>query len=322
MGVTVAIPTYNRAHELRLTLSGLSRLDLTGAPEYEILVVGNNCTDDTRAAVEEHAPKFHGLLRYVEEPTQGLSHARNRAIAEARHGIVAFLDDDVEVDRNWLAALWTAYGSGDYAAVGGKAYLIYPGSRPAWLSERLEGWLTKVDRGPHRRMARPDELYGLNVSFRKEWIDRVGWFRTDQGRVGTCLLGGEETELLRRIDQAGGALLYEPGAVVGHRVAPERLRRKWFWSRCYWGAVGDARLLPDEEISLYALLRRTWHIARNVPALAYRFFRHGPGSEQLFYQSTVLMSRFGAWMGLASRLHRRPRPTPCEVIATAKQAAP
>ena len=190
MGISIAIPTYNRADELRLTLASLSRVQAPSDLPYEVIVVANNCTDHTAVVVQEAMPLFDGRLRCVEEPRLGLSHGRNRAITEARHDIVAFLDDDVEVDPNWLRALTAAYAGGDCAAVGGKAYLIYPAARPQWLGDRLEGYLSKVDHGPRQRPAEPDELFGLNVSFRKDWLDRVGWFRTDQGRVGTRLLGG------------------------------------------------------------------------------------------------------------------------------------
>ena len=67
--------------------------------------------------MDELGPLFGGRLRGVRESKQGLSHARNRAVAEARHEIIAFLDDDVDVDVNWLRSLAAAYEGGDYAAV-------------------------------------------------------------------------------------------------------------------------------------------------------------------------------------------------------------
>src|SRR5262245_39953584 len=130
MGITITIQTYNRADELRTTLRSLATIDTKGAPEHEVLVVDNNSSDHTRAVVEELSPTFGGKLRYVHESRQGLSYARNRAVTEARHEIIAFLDDDVDVDVNWLRNLAAAYEGGDYAAVGGRAYLVYPTARP------------------------------------------------------------------------------------------------------------------------------------------------------------------------------------------------
>ncbi|MGE5608604.1 MAG: glycosyltransferase [Bacillota bacterium] len=305
MNVTIAIATYNRADELRMTLASLTRLDAGSIEAYEIVVIGNNCTDHTHAVVQEYIPRFGGLLRYVVESQQGLNHARNRAIAEAKHEIVAFLDDDVEVDPKWLRALIGAYESGDYAAVGGIAYLIYPQARPRWLGERDEGMLSKVDYGPERRLADAGELYGVNLSIRKNWLARVGTFRADLGRVGNCLISGEETELLHRIAKAGGKLLYEPGAIVGHRVSSGRLRRGWFWSRAYWGVRGWMRAIPASEMRPHPLLRAIWYLMIALYKSAITGILRGIRSEELFHETVVLASRLGGVVGVAERSWRR-----------------
>lgn len=302
MGITITIQTYNRAEELRKTLVGLSRIETRGAPEHEVLVVDNNSSDHTPAVVEELVPVFEGRLRYIHEARQGLSHARNRAVAESRHELVAFLDDDVEVDGNWLLSLATAYETSKYAAIGGRTYLVYPGARPSWLGERSEGALTKMEYGPKARPANPGELYGVNLSFRKEWLQRVGGFRTDLGRIGNCLLSSEEEDVLERVVAAGGKLLYEPSAVVGHRVAPSRLRRRWFWARSYWGKRGVARMVPDAQITCYEMLRATWHLLPAQWSVLCSFVTRGAMSEECFYQTRVFVARLGYWVGLIGRI--------------------
>jgi glycosyltransferase involved in cell wall biosynthesis len=306
--ISIAIATYNRAEDLRLTLRSIVGLESFG--DSELLVVDNNSSDHTRAVTEQFMASFPGRVVYVLEERQGLSFARNRAVAEARHDVVAFLDDDVDVDPAWLPGRASAFASGDYAAVGGRAPLVYPGARPSWLGDRDEGYLTKVELGPERRPAGPDELYGVNLAIRKAWIERVGGFRTDLGRVGTCLIGSEETELLVRIADAGGALLYEPSAVVGHRVAAGRLRRRWFLARSYWGHRGEMRAIPEDQASFHSLARITWHIALAWRDLAWAAIAHAPSGEEVFHRTRVLVARAGAWSGLAARLTVRHRPSP------------
>ena len=102
VGITIAIPTYNRAAELQRTLLGLRELRTGPDETFEIIVIGNNCTDNTSAMVARNVPTFGGRLRYVEEQRQGLNHARNRAIADAQYDVVAFLDDDVDIDPAWI----------------------------------------------------------------------------------------------------------------------------------------------------------------------------------------------------------------------------
>ncbi len=195
MGISVAVATHNRAGELKLTLSSLAGMN-SEDQDYEILVIDNASSDQTSEVVHEFLPQFGGRLRYIFEERLGLSHARNRAIAEARHDILGFLDDDVDIEPHWLKRVSEAFESGDFATVGGRAFLAYQVPRPAWLDEVGECLLTKVDLGTARRSAQSDELYGLNLCIRKDWIDRVGSFRTDLGRIGECLLSSEEEELI------------------------------------------------------------------------------------------------------------------------------
>jgi len=304
MNVSIAIPTYNRAAEVEKTLVGLSRLDTTGCPDHEVLVIDNNSTDGTVEVVNRLAPLFDGRLRCVREVQQGLNQGRNRATQEARYEIVAYLDDDVNVDPKWLWHLSDAYASGDVAGVGGRAYLVYPSPKPTWLGESIEGLLTKVELGPHRRPAGVDELYGVNMSFRKDWLRRAGGFRPDLDRVGTRLTGGGDDEMIRRVVALGGVMLYEPGAVVGHRVPPARMRRRWFWNRCFWGGATEPRIWPNERVTAYQLLRATWHVGRMSSRAVRAGMWRGPRSADCFRQALNVANRSGIWMGLLVELWR------------------
>jgi glycosyltransferase involved in cell wall biosynthesis len=241
----------------------------------------------------------------VREERQGLNHARNRAVEEARYEIVAYLDDDVDVDPNWLKHLSDAYASGDVAGVGGRAYLVYPGPKPAWLGESIEGLLTKVELGPHRRPAGVDELYGVNMSFRKDWLRRAGGFRPDLDRVGSRLSGGGDDEMIGRVVALGGLMLYEPGAVVGHRVPPARLRRRWFWDRRFWGSTTEPRVWPDDRVTAYQMIRSTWHVGLMGWRAVRAGLRHGPRSAACFHHVLNVAGRAGLWVGLLGELRRR-----------------
>src|SRR5260370_12063909 len=130
MKVSIAIPSHNRGSELKETLRSLSQIETRSVDDYEVLVIGNGCTDQTAEVARDFAPGFGGRLRYVGEDTLGLNHARNRAVSESQFELVALLDDDVEVDRHWLSAVVTAFRPEDYPALGVKPFLIYPSHRP------------------------------------------------------------------------------------------------------------------------------------------------------------------------------------------------
>ena len=101
--VTVAIPTYNRAAFLRQTLAGIAAQRFP-REAFEVLVIDNNSTDETRAVVAEFAGE-RPAPRHLLETKQGLDFARNRAVAEARGEIIVFGDDDILVETDWLAQM-------------------------------------------------------------------------------------------------------------------------------------------------------------------------------------------------------------------------
>jgi glucosyl-dolichyl phosphate glucuronosyltransferase len=232
--VSVTIQTYNRSAVLAETLESLRSLHCPAGVDYEILVVDNNSTDDTPRVIEKYAAVLAPRLRSVFEPRQGLSHARNRALQEAKGEIVSFLDDDVIVDSNWLTAVAGAFAEHSAAVVGGKSYLIFRSQRPSWLSEHYEFLLSRLDYGDQALVGTDKDLYGLNFSVRKDVVLKAGGFDAALGRCGPASVrSGEESDLLRRVRDLGGLVVYEPRAVVGHIIPGERLRMKWFIKRAF-----------------------------------------------------------------------------------------
>jgi glycosyltransferase involved in cell wall biosynthesis len=231
--VSIVICTYNNAGKLEAVLESLRDLVCPAALKYEILVVDNNSSDETKGVVERCQASWGRRLRYIFEGTQGLSHARNRALREAEGDIVSYIDDDVKVDPGWLSAVVKAFEEYSAAVVGGKSYLIYPSQRPAWLPEEYESLLSKLDYGDQAIVGLDKDLFGLNFSVRKELAVRLGGFDTSLGRCRRSLASGEESDLLRRIRETGGLAVYEPRAVVGHVVSPERTTVRWLAKRLF-----------------------------------------------------------------------------------------
>jgi glycosyltransferase involved in cell wall biosynthesis len=257
MHATIAIPTHNRASEPRATLQALAQMRDSPGDSHEILVVDNGTGEETARVVDEAADWFTTRLRTVREELPGLSHARNRAIAENRGEILAFLDDDVDVDPHWFAALCGAFRARDAAAVGGRIDLSYPSRRPWWLRSGLEPLLSKLDHGDQAKPVGPYDLFGGNIGVRSDWIERTGGFRTDLGRIGGSLRSSEEPDFLKRIEAAGGMLWYEPHALVRHRIRAERLNPAWFLRRAYWQTHSD---LTATSRAPKASMRLGWNI--------------------------------------------------------------
>jgi len=243
MFATVTIQTYNRAETLAITLESLRVLRCPESVDYEILVVDNNSSDHTPEVIHKYTQMLAPHLRSVFESKQGLSHARNRALNEAKGEIVCFLDDDVKVDPEWLEAVSAAFIKYSASVVGGRSYLIYPNSRPSWLPMEREGSLSLLDYGGETLVNVSKPLFGLNFSVLREFALYVGGFDPSFGRSGKSLMCGEEYDLTERIRSAGGIVVYEPKAVVGHIVRPERLSKKWFLRRSYASGMSLMRYL-------------------------------------------------------------------------------
>ena len=102
--------------------------------QWELLVVNNNCTDGTDEVIRTFQDRLP--VRRVFEPRPGLSHARNRAIAEATGDYILWTDDDVTVCRDWLVVYTDAFRRWPDAAVfGGPIQPWFDGTPPAWLRQ-------------------------------------------------------------------------------------------------------------------------------------------------------------------------------------------
>ena len=262
--LTVAICTHNRAPYLDKALASLLR-QTADAASFEILVVDNASTDDTRSVVER-SRALRPDIRYVHEARLGLSHARNRAIAETGTPVIAFLDDDAIASHPWVERLVHCFTRVDPrpAAVGGPIHPIWEAPRPSWLPDSMLGYLTVLERpggSTHLDLSR-QLIFGANMAFDRQALVDVGGFSTQLGRIGNRLLSGEEMLLLRHLHGRGACGYYDADAEVDHHVAASRLTKSWFYRRIYWDGMSTA--LINIQIHRLHGLRRFATAAREL----------------------------------------------------------
>ncbi|MEY2881326.1 MAG: hypothetical protein RLZZ15_3706, partial [Verrucomicrobiota bacterium] len=218
--VTVAIPTYNRADFLRQTLAGLAAQRFP-RDHFEVLVIDNNSTDHTRAVVAEFAAT-HPAPRYVREEKQGLDHARNRAVAEARGEVIVFGDDDILVESDWLAQLSVpllADAARIVGAVGGEVVPVFPDGLPDWVREWHAPLAFRADLGPLPAQHSP---MGANLAFPKWVFEKLGLFHTALDRAAGNYFSGGDSEMIRRVRAAGLEVWFAPAAAVRHQMPASR----------------------------------------------------------------------------------------------------
>ncbi|MDQ6421395.1 glycosyltransferase [Paenibacillus sp. LHD-117] len=239
MKATIAICTHNRAEDVREALFSLLQQSFTGA--YEVIVVDNRSTDNTRQVVQEVGRMTSIPIIYVYEERLGLSVARNRAIREAKGDYILFLDDDAAASKNWIEGIVSVFESDPrIGCVGGKIDPAWEGAEPAWLLPENRTLYTILDYSQEIvEMKKPAIPFGANVAFRKSVFDTLRPFREDLGRVGSNLLSSEEAELIDRI-RSRYTVYYTPYAWVRHKIPHSRVSRKWLLRRIYWQGVSSA----------------------------------------------------------------------------------
>lgn len=242
--MSVVMSTYNRGDLLGDAVrSVLAQRERTGA-SFELIVVDNNSTDDTRAVVEGMA-RMDDRVRYVFEAQQGLSHARNAGIRTARAPLLAFTDDDVRVERDWVAAIIRAFAEYPSAdAVGGRVLPLWPSPPPAWLTRDHWAPLALMDFGPQSFAVTPAHqvcLMGANMAFRRDVFQAVGGFATEFQRVKDGIGSIEDHEFLLRLLRSGRTGMYDPRIVVHAEIQANRLEqayhRRWHTGHGHFHAL-------------------------------------------------------------------------------------
>lgn len=243
MKITVVICTFNRCESLARALASAACLTVPASVAWEVLVVNNNSTDQTRDVVEEFARRHPGRFRYLFEPRPGKSYALGTGIREALGDVLAFIDDDVTVEPTWLQNLTGSLHNGNWIGAGGRILPRWNSPPPSWLLPD-QPWavapLAIFDKGPE-----PGPLYeppfGTNMAFYKSVFERYGGFRTDLGPRPGCEIRNEDTEFGRRLLEAGEQIRYEPTAVVYHEVPRGRASKRYFLTWWYDKGRADTR---------------------------------------------------------------------------------
>lgn len=267
--ITVIVCTYNRCQSLVKALASLAVSAVPDSIEWEVLVVNNNSTDRTCELAEEFCRRYPGRFRYLFEPQQGLSYARNAGIREAKGDILAFTDDDVTVEPTWLQNLTACLNEGEWAGAGGRTVLSHPFSPPRWLTLSGPDNLGYViaplfDRGPEPCVLQ-EAPYGANMAFRKEMFEKYGFFRIDMGASPNRDVPStnEDIEFGSRLMTAGERLRYEPSAILYHPIAEDRVQKPYFLARFF--DIGRAIVRESEPgPDILGISRRCFTVLRLI----------------------------------------------------------
>jgi glycosyltransferase involved in cell wall biosynthesis len=261
LSVTVAICTWNRAKLLDQTLDRLRQLRIPDGVTWELLVVNNNCSDDTDAVLGRHAGRLP--LRRLFEPQPGLSHARNCAVRAARGELLLWTDDDILADEGWLAAyVRAARDWPDAAFFGGPVGPWFAVPPPAWIARNLDilagTYALRPVRGESRPLGPREEPFGANMAFRADVLRRFP-FDTELGRKKDSLMSGEDIDVIDRMRKASLHGVWVGDAFLQHYLPKERLTREYIKEWFRGAGRTNARWVgPQPHPYLWGVPRWVW----------------------------------------------------------------
>lgn len=237
--MTVVIPTFNGAERVPAVLECLKSQAVTDAIQWEVLVVDNNCQDKTVEVIQTYRQSWPATvrLRCVSEPKQGLAHARQCGVENARGALVGFLDDDNLPAPNWVSAAWQfACNYPQAGAYGSQIEGKFESPPPASLKPVLF-YLAVNQRGSqpvqyHPRSNGVPPGAGLVVR-RQVWLDHVPPVLFLVGRVDGSMLAGEDAEALLHLHRAGWQIWYNPEMKIQHCIPTARVTAAYLQANLY-----------------------------------------------------------------------------------------
>jgi GT2 family glycosyltransferase len=291
--VSVIVCSYNGGQTLEACLRSLKKVNY---PDYEVVLVDDGSTDNTKEIVSHHP-----WVNAIHQPNMGLSVARNVGAAHATGEIIAYTDSDCMADPDWLYYLVGTLLSGNYAGVGGPN-----------ISPPAQNWqqacVAAAPGGPSHVLLTDvvaEHIPGCNMAFHRWAFDKIGGFDPEYRKAG------DDVDFCWRLQQEGEVIAFSPSAIVWHyrRFTLKAFRKQQegygeaesllrFKHLVFFGPTGTAKWKGQ----VYGAPRFTWLV--NQPVIYHGVFGEGlfqciyptPQSELAAYLSSI------EWVTLTSFL--------------------
>ena len=251
--------------------------------EMEVIIAVDGSAE-LHKTVSDHYTGNRAVKTTLLKESTGVSGARNAGIAIAKGDVIAFTDDDAVAEKEWIENLLNAYNEYDAVAVGGKILPIWLGAKPDYLPEELY-WLAAITHEgfAEEKIVEVRNTFGPNMSFKKEVFQKAGLFNQNLGfaRKGLTYIQAEEPEFaLRMKRELGKGVVYNPKAIVYHKIPPSKVKVGVLLKRAYYQGYSKA-LLRRLNIS-------TDSVATERSYLKALFLKYIPRRLKRFYRLTEL----------------------------------
>ncbi|MDD5259280.1 MAG: glycosyltransferase family A protein [bacterium] len=262
MDISIIVATYNRCKSLEDTLRALQGQKTASGIISEMIIVDNNSSDETRKLVEQYRQQFPGKFKYLFEPRQGLSYARNMGINEAQGEIIAFTDDDCQPEADWLERIVKKFQE----------------------EPELDGVLGApiMTDGSHMYNKNNDLLRGngLNMAFRREMFKKYGNFDSYLG-AGSIGCAAEDTEFVYRLLRAKRKVAIDEGIRIIHKHKPNAGEKLKFANRDANGYVVFWLKYVLKARDMFACKRIAWFFYYDIKGFIVALLKGQPDRIKL-----------------------------------------
>ena len=220
------ICTFNRSKFLEKLLERLSQIESQHpySVNFDTTIILNACTDNSEEVCNSYRNRIKDLFVY-NEPTQGLSHARNKGISVSNHEWCIYLDDDGFPDLDFFKECYKTIKTDLFDCFGGYYYPDFETPPPKWIPS---------DFGSNRKDLQNLSLLNTGyasggiLAIKKSVFTEVGEFKSELGVQGNLRLVGEETELQNRMRAAKMRIGYNPNWRMSHFTP--RIKCSFLWN--------------------------------------------------------------------------------------------
>lgn len=285
-GVSAVVCCYNSSAVIVPTIQALSRQEIPPGSGYELILVDNNCTDDTLFLAEQAWRNSIHPVRIVKETKPGLIHARKTGVFSAQYHILLFIDDDNILAPGWIERLLNLYSRrADVGGIGGHNEPMLEGEKPAWFDKFSGMYACTPSYENPDVSAFKQRLFGAGMSFRTEALlavfDSALPFSL-VGRTQDTLNRGDDSEICLRVGLLGWKLWYENSLKLQHNILKSRINWAYVLNARRGGGHADIILkiyqdllegrvpLNYSELSLYisSLWQEFWQLRSQYKDLA------------------------------------------------------
>lgn len=279
--VSIVVCTFNSNQRIAATLDSLRHIE-SSKERFEVIIVNNRSTDSTRSLVDSYIKNYHlENWRIIDETRLGLMHARLCGIQNSKYEIISFVDDDNQVEENWVEVLIDSFERNPEMGILGCESLVVNSEfceYPDWFSFFSKSYAVGrqveesngssfISNGVHTK----DAIWGAGMSIRSQVYKKLNELSFEPiltGRKGSSLSAGDDTEICF----ASQLLGYKVGIILGttmtHSVPMSRVTEHYlrklnrgfgaaaFWLKLYRvKAIGSFKIINVIFFFLYVIAR-------------------------------------------------------------------